>query len=95
MGSEMCIRDRYWGECRDISSDDVVRELVTAVGLDEQDFFDKINSQTYKDRLRENTDELIERGGYGSPTLFINGNDMYFGNDRLPLVEFRLRALAE
>jgi len=85
----------YWGECRDISSDDVVRELVTAVGLDERDFFDKINSQTYKDRLRENTDELIERGGYGSPTLFINGNDMYFGNDRLPLVEFRLRALAE
>lgn len=85
----------YWGECRDISSDDVVRELVTAVGLDERDFFDKINSQTYKDRLRENTDELIERGGYGSPTLFINGNDMYFGNDRLPLVESRLRALAE
>lgn len=84
----------YWGECRDISSDDVVRELVSSAGLDEQDFFDKITSQPYKDRLRANTDELIERGGYGSPTLFINGDDMYFGNDRLPLVEAKLRALA-
>ena len=31
-------------------------------------------------------DEVIARGAYGSPTMFINGDDMYFGNDRLPLV---------
>ena len=43
--------------------------------------------------LRRNTDELIERGGFGSPTLFINRDDMYFGNDRLPLVEHRLKQL--
>ena len=45
--------------------------------------------------LRSNTDELIARGGYGSPTLFINDDDMYFGNDRLPLVEHRLRQLLQ
>ena len=45
-----------------------------------------------KDRLRANTEELIERGGFGSPTMFVNGDDMYFGNDRLPLVEAALRA---
>ena len=33
------------------------------------------------------------RGGFGSPTIFIDGDDMYFGNDRLPLVEHRLRQL--
>ena len=32
------------------------------------------------------TDEVIARGGYGSPTLFVGGDDMYFGRDRLPLV---------
>ncbi|MEC7266815.1 MAG: hypothetical protein VXV74_05275, partial [Pseudomonadota bacterium] len=38
--------------------------------------------------------ELVARGGFGSPTMFINGSDMYFGNDRLPLVEAALtRAL--
>ena len=47
----------------------------------------------YKDLLRANTDEVIRRGAYGSPTMFINGDDMYFGNDRLPLVERRMRAL--
>ena len=30
--------------------------------------------------------EVIERGGFGSPTIFVGGEDMYFGNDRLPLV---------
>ncbi len=29
--------------------------------------------------------DLIERGGFGSPTLFV-GQSMFFGNDRLPLV---------
>ena len=45
-----------------------------------------------KERLRANTDELVARGGFGSPTIFVNGTDMYFGNDRLVLVD---RALGE
>ena len=28
----------------------------------------------------------MARGGFGSPTIFIDKSDMYFGNDRLPLV---------
>ena len=36
------------------------------------------------------TQELIDRGGFGSPTIFVNGEDMFFGNDRLPLVEAAL-----
>ena len=44
----------------------------------------------YKDKLRANTDELIARGGFGSPTMFVDGDDMYFGNDRLVLVRERL-----
>ena len=45
-----------------------------------------------KDRLRANTEEVIARGGFGSPTMFVDGDDMYFGNDRLPLVEAALGA---
>ena len=36
---------------------------------------------------------VVDRGGYGSPTIFINTDDMYFGNDRLPLAEYRLQQL--
>jgi 2-hydroxychromene-2-carboxylate isomerase len=33
---------------------------------------------------------LIKRGGFGSPTMFVEGSSMFFGNDRLPLVEHAL-----
>ena len=86
--------ETYWGsDTPDVSSDEVLTNICTAVGLDTQGYFDAITSQDYKDRLRANTDEVIARGAYGSPTMFINGDDMYFGNDRLPLVEYRLRGL--
>lgn len=39
--------------------------------------------------LEANSDELVRRGGFDSPTMFI-GDDMYFGNDRMPLVELAL-----
>ena len=64
----------------------------TASGLPPDEFFEKIASPAYKQKLRDNTDELIERGGFGSPTLFVDGDDMYFGNDRLPLVRVALAA---
>jgi 2-hydroxychromene-2-carboxylate isomerase len=51
-----------------------------------------MQSDDVKARLRDNTEELIARGGFGSPTMFINESDMYFGNDRLVLVEAALMA---
>ena len=85
---------RYWGDLEDISQDAVLRPIVSACGMDADAFFAKIASQPYKDRLRQNTDELIERGGFGSPTMFLDGDDMYFGNDRIPLITAKLAAAA-
>jgi 2-hydroxychromene-2-carboxylate isomerase len=82
--------ETYWGDDRDISKDDVLREIVASVGLDQKEFFDKIGSQDYKDKLRLSTEELIERGGFGSPTMFVDTSSMFFGNDRIPLLEFEL-----
>ena len=84
--------ESYWGRLEDISQDAVLETIVTNVGLEPAEFFEKIAAPAYKAKLRANTDELIERGGFGSPTMFVNGDDMYFGNDRLVLVR---RALAE
>ncbi len=86
--------ETYWAsDTPDIANDEVLAAICARVGLSTEGFFSAIRNQHYKDLLRRNTDELIARGGYGSPTIFINAGDMYFGNDRLPLVEFRLRAL--
>ena len=82
----------YWGELEDISQDDVLERIVTGVGLGWDSFREAIGAQETKDRLRAATDELIERGGFGSPTLFVDGDDLYFGNDRLELVREALLA---
>ena len=81
---------RYWTDERDISLDAELASIVADVGMDTEAFFAKINDQSCKDRLKRNTDELIRRGGFGSPTLFLNGDDMYFGNDRIVLLEAKL-----
>ena len=76
----------YWGENKDISQDAVLTEVCQRVGVDPQKFFARIGEQAIKDQLKANTDEVMSRGGFGSPTIFIDKSDMYFGNDRLPLV---------
>ena len=82
--------EAYWGDLTDISQPDVLGEIVDDVGLDRTAFFEHIAQSATKDWLRANTEELIERGGFGSPTMFVDRDDMYFGNDRLPLVESAL-----
>ena len=82
--------EAYWGEDRDISDDAVLAQLCARAGVDAANFFAGIARQEVKDALKANTEELIRRGGFGSPTLFVDGEDMYFGNDRLPLVRAAL-----
>ena len=76
----------YWGEDQDISQDAVLAEVCKRVGVDAQKLFAGISQQPIKDQLKANTAEVMARGGFGSPTIFLDKADMYFGNDRLPLL---------
>jgi len=82
--------EAYWGDDRDVSRPEVLGELAAKVGLPAEGLLTRIETPEIKARLRANTEELIERGGFGSPTMFVDGDDMYFGNDRMPLVEAAL-----
>ena len=83
--------EAYWGEDRDLSKEDVLADIAERAGIERQRFFAGIETGACKAHLRANTDELIARGGFGSPTIFV-GNDMFFGNDRMPLVKAALEA---
>ena len=76
----------YWSDDRDISQDAVLADIATMVGIDAAALLAGINTPEVKAQLKANTDEAIARGAFGSPTIFVDGDDMYFGNDRLPLV---------
>jgi 2-hydroxychromene-2-carboxylate isomerase len=83
--------EAYWGDDLDISRTEVLAGICRQVGVDPEGFLAAVEAPAIKDRLRANTQELIDRGGFGSPTIFVNGNDMYFGNDRLTLVRAALQ----
>jgi 2-hydroxychromene-2-carboxylate isomerase len=78
--------EAYWGEDKDISQDAVLAEACKRAGVDAEKFFAGIGQQAIKDQLKANTEEVVARGGFGSPTIFLDKTDMYFGNDRLPLI---------
>ena len=72
----------YWTDGKDISNIDVLSEIVKSLGMDAVRFLEFIDKDETKEALKKNTQELIERGGFGSPTIYLNETDMYFGNDR-------------
>jgi 2-hydroxychromene-2-carboxylate isomerase len=83
--------EAYWGHDRDLSKEDVLADIAAKAGIERQRFFAGIETDGCKAKLRANTDELIARGGFGSPSMFV-GNEMFFGNDRLPLVRAALES---
>jgi 2-hydroxychromene-2-carboxylate isomerase len=83
--------EAYWGGDKDISQDAVLTAVCKSVAVDPEKLFTAISGQTIKDQLKANTDEVMARGGFGSPTIFVDKTDMYFGNDRLPLIREALQ----
>jgi 2-hydroxychromene-2-carboxylate isomerase len=82
--------EAYWGGDQDIAHDEVIGRICDSVGVARAPFFAGIARDDIKAELRANTDDVMKRGGFGSPTIFVNGDDMYFGNDRLPLIRAAL-----
>jgi 2-hydroxychromene-2-carboxylate isomerase len=83
--------EAYWTRQEDISQDAVRAALCERVGVEPGRFFTGIATPEIKAALKANTDEVIARGGFGSPTIFVGGDDMYFGKDRLGLVRDAVR----
>lgn len=80
----------YFTDQDNLDDLDILAAVADRAGLDGRALVARTQEQPVKDRLRANTEEVIARGGYGSPTIFVNGDDMYFGNDQLPLVKFAI-----
>ncbi len=87
----LAVFEAYWSRLEDISEPETLARCAREAGLNPADGLAYAQTPEAKGRLRSATDELVARGGFGSPTMFVNGDDMYFGNDRLILVEAALR----
>ncbi len=82
---------RYFVEGQNLDLAETLIAAASDAGLDGEALAAQAHEQVVKDQLRANTQAVITRGAYGSPTLFVDEKWMYFGNDQLPLVEARLK----
>lgn len=73
----------------DIAPRAAVAAIAAGCGLPGADFADRLDDPASLERVRGNRDELLRRGGFGSPSMFV-ADSLYFGHDRLPLVEAAL-----
>jgi 2-hydroxychromene-2-carboxylate isomerase len=83
--------EALWRDEEDFSQDPVLVRIAERAGLDAGRLLARIAEPEVKAKLFANTEELMERNGFGSPTVFVNRTDLYFGNDRMPLIEAAVR----
>ena len=76
----------YWAEEADITDLEQLARWGAETGLDGDAVKAAAMSDAFKERLDANTSEAIARGVFGVPTVD-TGARLYFGNDRLDLLD--------
>jgi 2-hydroxychromene-2-carboxylate isomerase len=71
-----------FAENRPLNDVDNVLDAARASGLDPDEVRERIGEPAVKERLREYTDEAIELGAVGVPTVAVGG-ELFWGDDRL------------
>ncbi|MDE2149523.1 MAG: 2-hydroxychromene-2-carboxylate isomerase [Gammaproteobacteria bacterium] len=79
----------YWADGQDIEDAAILARLCDGLGLPGAGLIEAAGQQPVKDLLRANTEEAVRRGAFGAPSFFV-GERMFWGNDRLPLMEAML-----
>ena len=73
--------------------DDRLGAFATDVGLGQEALVAALEDPATAAALQATTQEALQRGAFGVPTFFV-GERMYWGNDRLMLLQHHLAALA-
>jgi 2-hydroxychromene-2-carboxylate isomerase len=78
--------DAYFGQGIDIGGAAKVAELAQPLGIAKADLLAAIEAPQWKQRLKDETEKAIERGVFGAPFFFLDG-EPFWGVDRLPMLE--------
>ena len=74
-----------WEKERNLGDPAVVAAVLSEAGFDPAAFQAMVADPAVKDKLKAVTQEAIQRGVFGAPTIFVDGR-MHFGQDRLDFV---------
>ena len=79
-----------WEEPRKMDDAEVIRASLAESGLDADALIAAAQTPEVKQALMDNTERAVERGAFGSPTFFVNG-EIFFGKNTLGDVEDEIR----
>ncbi len=92
-GNEIAyLHDAYrkiWGEAVEMN-EALLRDLASSAGLPAGDFLKAIDSNEVRKEAEREMAEASERGVFGVPSFIVDG-ELFWGNDRLEMVEELLR----
>lgn len=71
-----------FAEDRDISSPDVITEILKSIKKDGHEYLSRVKLPEFKELLRQQTAKAMSLGIFGAPS-FIARNELFWGNDRL------------
>jgi 2-hydroxychromene-2-carboxylate isomerase len=75
-----------WEDGKKMDDPDVFAAVMNEGGLDGKALLEKTQDAAVKAELAANTDAAVQRGVFGIPTYFVDG-EMFFGKDRLGQVD--------
>jgi 2-hydroxychromene-2-carboxylate isomerase len=75
-----------WGNPENMSEPAVIAKVLQSADLEVQKIVAATQDPAIKEQLKSNTQEAIDRGAFGAPTIFV-GDRMFFGQDRIQYVE--------
>ena len=75
-----------WEQSLKMDDPDVIKAALDAGGIDGAHILARIQEADVKAKLIANTEDAVNRGAFGIPTFFVDG-EIYFGKDRLREVE--------
>ncbi|MDD0976627.1 2-hydroxychromene-2-carboxylate isomerase [Pseudomonas fontis] len=78
-----------WVEQQNLGDPQVLAQVLAAAGFSAQEFIALVADAEVKEALKVATTEAVQRGVFGAPTCFVDG-EMFFGQDRLEFVESAL-----
>lgn len=84
--------EALWRDGRNLGEDEVLADICRQIGVNPDEFFALIAADEPKAQLKRNAEEMIRRGGFGVPTFYVDEELMFFGNNRMRLIEHQLRS---
>jgi 2-hydroxychromene-2-carboxylate isomerase len=80
-----CVFKALWIDALNLNDPQLTAEVLTAGGFDPAEIERLTQDPETKAVLKATTQEAVERGVFGAPTLFV-GDQMFFGQDRMDFV---------